>query len=67
VKILEASVEAIKIRNDIVHEGYTPSDKKSRETLDGLFATVAVLLETGEFKFPMLISGNEQLPPPKKK
>lgn len=66
-KILEAAVGAIKIRNDIVHKGYTPSDQKSREFLDGLFATVAVLLETGEFKFPFLISGNQQLPSTDKK
>lgn len=62
-KTLEESIEAISLRNYIVHDGYNPSEKKSRACLDGLFTTVAALLETGEFKFPFLISGNEQRPP----
>lgn len=66
-KTIEAAIGAIKIRNDIVHEGYTPSDKKNRECLDSLFVTIAALLETGAFKFPFLISENEQLPPLGKK
>jgi hypothetical protein len=51
------TVEAIRIRNEIIHRGFQPNDT-SEKTLRVLLETVKVLLRLDEYKFPVLTNSN---------
>jgi hypothetical protein len=61
---IEHAIQAIEIRNSIVHEGYSPSSD-DEDKLTGLFETTALLIEQ-DFRFPekhyhnMLVARSEQ-------
>jgi hypothetical protein len=54
---IEHTVKAIKMRNEVVHEGWSPTDDAKVE-LSGLLHTVAALLTGPRFKFPSAKPGN---------
>lgn len=55
------AIAAIRIRNEIVHEGKHPSDDNVK-LLPPLFRVVAAFLEDGTYKFPSINGGNVQYP-----
>jgi hypothetical protein len=58
---VEHSIKAIKMRNDVIHEGWDPTEK-AKDELDGLLRTVSALLPGPRFRFPSTHSGNTVAP-----
>jgi hypothetical protein len=57
---LEQAILAIKLRNDIVHDGYEPPiDKSTDNKIKALLSVTTYLLPGSTFKFPQLNSGNK--------
>jgi hypothetical protein len=54
---IEETLKAINIRNEIVHDGYTP-EPSDEHVLRTLFQTITAFLHGDEYKFPVLIAGN---------
>lgn len=54
---IENSLEAIKIRNKIVHEGYTPK-KSEKSKLYSLLASISLMINEPVSKFPSSNRGN---------
>lgn len=63
-EIYEKTLQAIRIRNDIVHRGDN-SDISNETALRALFHVITVFLSGDEYKFPILINGNRLYPPDK--
>ena len=59
---LAATISAIDMRNDIVHEGWEPTDK-NRDTIRGFLETVAAFLPGPKIRFPSSHQGRGLLPP----
>lgn len=57
-----ATIEAIKIRNEIIHRGFIPNTS-SEKALRTLLETVRIFLSLDEYKFPVLTNSNELSPP----
>ena len=60
---LESTLSAIETRNNIVHEGYEPSENQKKQLLS-LLKTVSMLLRGPGLKFPPAYSGNRLSEPP---
>ena len=58
---IEHTIKAIKMRNDVIHEGWGPTEN-AKDELAGLLRTVSVLLPGPRFRFPHLHSGNTLAP-----
>jgi|SRR6185312_5618176 len=54
---IEDTLETIKIRNNIVHEGKNPPEDAGKR-LKGLINTVSKMMENREFRFPKVNHGN---------
>ena len=60
---IEYAIEAIDVRNKIVHNGVNPhEDTRARNTLSGLLNIVSALLSGPTFKFPSANSANAKMP-----
>lgn len=55
---LKLAIQAINMRNRVVHDGWTPPDSTERQ-VRGLLHTVSRLLPGRPFKFPRINSGNK--------
>jgi hypothetical protein len=58
---IEHTIKAIKMRNDVIHEGWDPTEN-AKDELAGLLRTVSTLLPGPRFRFPQLHSGNTLAP-----
>lgn len=58
---VEHTVKAIKMRNDVIHEGWNPTEN-AKDELAGLLRTVSALLPGPRFRFPHLDSSNTLAP-----
>lgn len=58
---VKLAVEAIDMRNKVVHDGWDPPERAQHE-LSGLVNTVAALLPSPRFKFPTVNPGNKIMP-----
>ena len=61
---IEHTIEAIDMRNRVIHEGWNPPDNASQH-LRGLLRTTAILLSGPQFRFPSANPGNALMPPEK--
>ena len=55
------TVDAIKMRNQVVHEGWEPSED-TKHALSALLRTTAALLSGPRFRFPSINPGNKVMP-----
>jgi len=60
LKDMEHTINAIDIRNKVIHEGWDPPDNTKVE-LSGLLNTAAVLLSGPRFRFPTVNPGNTKM------
>ena len=63
-RALEEALQAIAIRNKIVHEGSQTLNGDEKKLLS-LFKVVGTLVQTGEYRFPTAYPGNQLLLKPK--
>lgn len=62
-KDIENAISIVKIRNKIVHEGFSPkNDFDTRKKLDSLFTIIAKLISNKPIKFPSASTSNTLFP-----
>ena len=62
-KDIENSIYMIKIRNEIVHEGFSPkNDFDTRKKLESLFTIISKIISSKPIKFPSAAKGNTLFP-----
>jgi hypothetical protein len=67
-KDIENAISIVKIRNKIIHEGFTPkSDFDTMKKIDSLFRVIAKLISNKPIKFPSASTGNTLFPENKHK
>ena len=66
-KDIENAVNIVKIRNKIVHEGYSPkNDLDTRKEIESFFTVVSKLISSKLIRFPSASTGNALFPPENK-